>query len=226
MAGLEITFRGIPDRLKNISNFDYLQAINGLLQSIESEIKSSSTEYEGSDYIKKPVHEIFKDKEIRVNKYDERANGQEDLVADESWYVFNANYGTSEEKQFVELFSRRFEGLNKKFQDIYLIRNEREIKIYNKQGLAFEPDFLLFCRQRQGERLTFQVFIEPKGNGFVAKDKWKEDFLKEIRSEKKTIKIHTDKYLITAVPFYNFSNENHFKEALEKTLLLPIGPGE
>lgn len=218
LAGLEITFRGTPDRVKNISNFDYLQAMSGLLQSIESEIKSSSTEYEGSNYIKKAVHEVFKDKEIRVNKYDERANGQEDLVANEPWYVYNANYGTSEEKQFVELFSRRFEGLNQKFENIYLIRNERELKIYDKQGRAFEPDFLLFCKQREGKQLTFQVFIEPKGNGFIAKDKWKEDFLEEIRTEKKTIKIHTDKYLITAVPFYNYGNENEFKTTLESTL--------
>ncbi len=218
LAGLEITFRGTPDRVKNISNFDYLQAVNGLLQSIEMEIKGSSTEYEGSDYIKKPVHEVFKDKEIRVNKYDERANGQEDLVANEPWYVYNANYGTSEEKQFVELFARRFEGLNQKFENIYLIRNERELKIYDKQGRAFEPDFLLFCKQRDGDQLTFQVFIEPKGNGFIAKDKWKEDFLEEIRTKKKTIEIHTDKYLITAVPFYNYANENEFKETFDKVL--------
>ncbi|MDF1674201.1 MAG: DEAD/DEAH box helicase family protein [Vicingaceae bacterium] len=218
LAGLEITFRGTPDRVKNISNFDYLQALSGLLQSIESEIKNSSTEYEGSKYINKPVHEVFKDKEIRVNKYDERANGQEDLVANEPWYVYNANYGTSEEKQFVELFSRRFEGLNQKFENIYLIRNERELKIFDKQGRAFEPDFLLFCKQRDGDQLNFQVFIEPKGNGFIAKDKWKEDFLEEIRTEKKTIEIHTDKYLITAVPFYNYANENEFKTTLESTL--------
>ena len=218
LAGLEITFRGTPDRVKYRTNFDYLQALSGLLQSIESEIKGSSTEYEGSDYIKKPVHEVFKDKEIRVNKYDERANGQEDLVAHEPWYVYNANYGTSEEKQFVELFARRFKGLNQKFENIYLIRNERELKIYDKQGRAFEPDFLLFCKQREDKQLTFQVFIEPKGNGFIAKDKWKEDFLEEIRVEKKTIKIHTDKYLITAVPFYNYANENEFKTTLESTL--------
>jgi hypothetical protein len=46
----------------------------------------------------------FKDKEIRVNKYDERAKGQEEVVANEPWYVYNANYGTCEEKKFVELF--------------------------------------------------------------------------------------------------------------------------
>jgi type III restriction enzyme len=52
----------------------------------------------------------FKDNEIWVNKYDERANGQVELVANEPWYVYNANYGTSEEKRFIEMFARRFEG--------------------------------------------------------------------------------------------------------------------
>jgi len=128
-------------------------------------------------------------KEIKVYKYSERADGQEKLVVKEPWYVYNANYGTSEEKKFVELFARRFEGLNLKFENIYLIRNEREIKIFDKLGRAFEPDFLLFYKQKDGEQLTYQVFIEPKGNHLLGHDKWKEDFLKEIRTEQKNIKI-------------------------------------
>ncbi|MFO1374208.1 MAG: DEAD/DEAH box helicase family protein [Agitococcus sp.] len=220
LAGLEITFNGTANRLKEISHFDFLQALNGLLQTIEADIKSNSTEYEGSDYIKEPIHKVFKDKEIKVYKDRERADGQESLVANEPWYVYNANYGTSEEKKFVELFSRRFEGLSQKFENIYLIRNEREIKIFDKLGRAFEPDFLLFCKQRDGEQMTFQVFIEPKGEHLKGHDKWKEDFLKEIRTEQKTIKIHTDTYLITAVPFYNYNHENEFKITLESTLNL------
>lgn len=220
LAGLEITFNGTANRLKEISHFDFLQALNGLLQTIEADIKSNSTEYEGSDYIKEPIHKVFKDKEIKVYKDSERADGQESLVANEPWYVYNANYGTSEEKKFVELFSRRFEGLSQKFENIYLIRNEREIKIFDKLGRAFEPDFLLFCKQRDGEQMTFQVFIEPKGEHLKGHDKWKEDFLKEIRTEQKTIKIHTDTYLITAVPFYNYNHENEFKITLESTLNL------
>ena len=40
LAGLEITFSGTDNRLKEISYFDYLQALNGLLQSIEADIKT------------------------------------------------------------------------------------------------------------------------------------------------------------------------------------------
>lgn len=219
LAGLEITFSGTANRLKEISHFDYLQALNGLLQSIEADIKSHSTEYEGSEFISKKVYEVFPDsKDIRFKKDPEREEGQQSLLANEPWYAYNANYGTSEERSFVSLFASRFEGLNQKFENIYLIRNEREIKIFDKLGQAFEPDFLLFCKQRDGEQMTFQVFIEPKGEHLKGHDKWKEDFLKEIRTEQKTIKIHTDTYLITAVPFYNYNNENEFKTTLENTL--------
>ena len=136
------------------------------------------------------------------------------MVANEPWYVYNANYGTSEEKEFVKMFARRFENLEKSFENIYLIRNEREVKIIDKLGRGFEPDFVLFCKQKSGSELTYQVFIEPKGNHLKAHDKWKEDFLNEIRSEKMTIEIDSDNYLITGVPFYNNENENEFKNTL------------
>lgn len=220
LGGLEITFKGTNSRLDNITNTDYLIAIQSLLQAIESEIKSNSTEYEGSEYVIEFVHKVFKDKEIKVYKDSERANGQESLVLNEPWYVFNANYGTSEEKSFIEMFARRFENLNQKFKNIYLIRNEREIKIFDKQGRAFEPDFILFCKQKEDNELVYQVFIEPKGGYLIANDKWKEDFLKEIRLEQKAIEIHSDNYLITGVPFYNNSNENEFKKSMEDALHL------
>jgi type III restriction enzyme len=52
----------------------------------------------------------------------------------------------------------------------------------------------------------------------LSHDKWKEEFLEEIRDEEKTIEIHTDTYLITAVPFYNYDNENEFKQELEDVI--------
>ena len=193
-------------------------SIQGLLQNIELEIKSNLVEFEGSDYVKEYVHKVFKDKEIKVPKGSEREDGQESLVLHEPWYVYNANYGTNEEKAFVKMFKKRFELFSNKFTNIYLIRNERELKIIDKLGRAFEPDFILFCKEKNKKDLTYQVFIEPKGAHLIANDKWKEDFLKQIREEERTIKIDTDDYLITGVPFYNYENENEFGRVLEGTL--------
>lgn len=64
----------------------------------------------------------------------------------------------------------------------------------------------------------YQMFIESKGLHLIGNDKWKEDFLNEIRTERRTIKIDTDNYLITAVPFYNYDNKNKFIETLESEL--------
>lgn len=218
LGDLEITFSGPESVIEKIPNSEYLLAIQSLLSNIESEIKSNLTEYEGSVYINKFIHEVFKDKPIKVLKNTPRADGQLDVVSEPDWYVYNANYGTSEEKSFVELFSRRYDQIKTKFKNIYLVRNERALKIYDSKGRAFEPDFLLFCKQKDGEELTYQVFIEPKGDHLKDKDKWKEDFLLQIRSEGTTIKINTDNYLITGVPFYNSKGENEFNNALENTL--------
>ncbi|MFZ4927710.1 DEAD/DEAH box helicase family protein [Chryseobacterium sp. Mn2064] len=217
LGGIEIIFYGTQERLQIISHFDYLQALNALLQNIEVSIKHNVPDYEGSSFQAEPIHKVFRDKEIRVKKNSERAKGQEKLVSEEPWYVYNANYGTNEEKRFVELFSRRFKALKQKFQEIHLIRNEREVKIFDKLGRAFEPDFILFCSQKKDKELTYQVFIEPKGTHLLDYDKWKDDFLRNLGDEKKTITIHTDHYLITAVPFYNHETEKEFEEALEKT---------
>lgn len=217
LGALKITLKGTPQRLKIITHFDYLQAINGLLQTIETEIKGNSTDYEGSEFIKKPIHQVFKDKEIRVRKNDEREDGQESLLANEPWYAYNANYGTSEEKSFIELFARKFESLQQKYENIYILRNERELAIYDKQGRRFEPDFLLFCKQKE-ENIAYQVFIEPKGKHLIAHDQWKAEFLNEIAENKAVFEIHSDKYLLTAVPFYNYENENEFNSKLKEVL--------
>lgn len=219
LGGLEVDLVGTKERLNSISYHDYLLAITQILLLIEDEIKTNITEFQGSDYVSDYIHKIFIDKEIRVKIGSEKSDGQEELVGDKNWYAYNANYGTSEEKGFVKLFSKKFSDLKQKFSDIYLIRNEREVKIFDKLGRAFEPDFLLFCKKLESDKsLIYQVFIEPKGSHLKGNDKWKEDFLKEIKDQKRVIKIETDNYLITGAPFYNYENENEFKRSLEESL--------
>ena len=50
-----------------------------------------------------------------------------------------------------------------------------------------------------------QVFIEPKGTGFIANDKWKEDFLLELEDKAVATKIFVDdnKYKIWGFHFFN-----------------------
>ena len=220
LGSLEITFKGSHERAKHITHLDYLQAIQQLLQTIEDEIKSNAVEFEGSEYYSEYLHDVFGTKIITVAKGSEREKGQEEFLADKEWYAYNANYGTSEEKAFIELFARRYEIFTKKYDDIYIIRNEKVVKIVNCDGLVFEPDFLLYLRKKNDKQFVYQIFIEPKGEYLKGKDKWKEDFLKELRANNKVLEISTDEYHITGVPFYNKGDENEFKAELEKMLEL------
>lgn len=220
LGGLEITFKGTQERLETITHYDYLQSVQGLLSQIEKEIKANSVEYEGSEFFCKPIREVFGTKDITFPKDNAREEGQIDMLRKEHWYAYNANYGTSEERAFIEMFARRYENFQKKYDNIYVIRNEKVVKIVDAKGRVFEPDFLLFAKQKEEEHLIFQIFIEPKGNHLKGKDKWKEEYLEKMRKERRTLAIDTDKYLITGVPFYNLSNENEFISSLEGVLNL------
>ena len=217
LGGMGITFIGDKEHCDNITNHDYLAALNKLLKQIENEIKGNDYQYEVTDYTYAYIKDTFKDKILHINKHDERAKGQEEFIKDKQWYAYNANHGTSEEKRFVEMFSARYKSLCESFENIYVIRNEQVLKIYDSIGRVFEPDFLLFCQQKNGKKLSFQVFIEPKGGHLAAKDKWKEDLLKAMKAQKIVVK-DLDNYVITGVPFYNYDNENEFKKELNETL--------
>ena len=222
LGGLEITFQGDSTDLYSLSNKARLEGLTGLLGQIESELRKNITEYRGTEDFKlDPVSSVFTDKVLKLVEGSVRANGDEQFVEDKGWYVFNANYGTSEEKAFVRMLERQMDTLKKKYDGIYLIRNERHVKIYSfSDGQAFEPDFVLFLRGKSGDMLTYQIFVEPKGKHLKEHDKWKQEFLKEIteKFKGKTLEFKTQrkiqKYRLVGVPFYNNEDENKFKQSL------------
>ena len=223
LAGLKIIFKGTEKRLENITNFDYLNALNSLLSTIKQEITGNLYDYYGTQDFKQifKIKDKFTDISLKINKKDERANSQAIFVKNKNWYVYNDNFGTSEEKKFVEMFARRMEKIYTSYKEVYLIRNERQLKIYDKKGKGFEPDFVLFLKQKEKQNIVFQMFIEPKGIHLKDHDKWKEDFLLEIREnyKDKVVEYQSDKYKLTAVKFYSNKAVNEFEKDFEEALL-------
>ncbi|MCY3720975.1 hypothetical protein F4X88_06355 [Candidatus Poribacteria bacterium] len=122
----------------------------------------------------------------------------------------------------MQFLQTHLEELQKTYDGVYLIRNERHFSIYNFfDGQAFQPDFVLFLGKENGETLSYQLFIEPKGEHIEDFDRWKEDFLKEIDTERKSELIIEDKhYRIIGLPFYQEKNQNQFRETLDEVLQL------
>lgn len=191
----------------------------------ESEICANATEYEGTrDFKEDWIHKIFKDKILKFDAKNPRAVDDaqfEHFVSNKDWFAFNTIYGTSEEKAFVRMLDRQMHKLQARYDEIYLLRNEEYFAIYNfSDGRTFRPDFVLFLREKGGELLTYQLFIEPKGGYLKEHDRWKEDFLKEITDEfGSSLLIFKDKkYRLIGVPFYNNEDENRFRASLEFAL--------
>jgi type III restriction enzyme len=224
LGGLSITLQG--DERYILSNETYLAAMMGLLEQIAYELRQNVTEYKGTESFKPSnVNSIFTDKTLKLVEGSERADGDEQLVSDREWYVFNANYGTDEEKAFVRTLDAQIGKLKEKYDGIYLVRNERHFKIYSfDDGQAFEPDFVLFLREKNGNTLIRQIFIEPKGQHLQAHEKWKADFLKQIKEkfagEVLVLKTQsgTQKHRPIGVPFYDNQDERQFMESLESVL--------
>jgi type III restriction enzyme len=135
------------------------------------------------------------------------------------WHAYNENYGTSEEKSFVMFMNNSINKLRKKYQQIWLLRNERFFKLYNfSDGAPFEPDFVLFLVNKEGKnQVVYQVFIEPKGNHLISHDKWKQDFLIELKDNCIVETINeTRDYKLIGLPFYNKDNNLTFESDFEK----------
>jgi len=224
LGGLEITFQGNVYGLDD-NRVEKLAAMLGLLSQIESEIRANVTDYEGTpDFRRDWVREVFKDKVLKFDAKNPRAAADaqfEHFVSAKHWFAFNTICGTGEEKAFVRMLDRQMQKLQTQYQEIYLLRNEGHFAIYNfNDGQAFQPDFVLFLREKSGRLLIYQLFIEPKGRHLKEHDRWKETFLKEIAAVfgGKPLTFEHKKYRLIGVPFYNNEDENRFRETLESVL--------
>ncbi len=195
----------------------YMACVNAL-SSIAGNISSIEETYEGGRHFSELlIHDVFKDKSchysnphdggIGVSQNDSSVQKEWKLdLSKEDWFVFEDNFGTSEEKAFVAYFKTYVKTLKEKYDKVYLIRNERQLHIYSfDSGERFEPDYLLFLRlPKENGYEQIQVFIEPKGNHLIETDKWKEDFLLQLEEKAIPITIgENNDYKIWGFHFYN-----------------------
>lgn len=229
-SNVEITYSG--DKVNGKILF---LAVKQALEKVASHVMAIKPEYVGSkEFEPKQLKVILKDKKISLesiqgnggkgNSQNNCSNEEYRLdLTNESWYVFNDNYGTSEEKLFVKYFKTNIEPkLKEKNLEYYIVRNERisELAIYSfEAGERFEPDFLLFVRKKRSEGgeggLTYQGYVEPKGNQLLENDAWKEAFSIQIEKEHSVKGLFVDDYKIIGFPFFN--NDNRIDE-FEKSI--------
>lgn len=199
----------ITSKYKTLPMDVVYRACVNVLSKIALKISAIEEVYEGTTEFKAHyLREYIKDKSVNVKpisgsigySQNDASVGVNRLdLSAEDWFVFNDNYGTSEEKAFVRYFKDYVDTLRSKYDKVYLLRNERQIHLYSFDGgERFEPDYILYlCKDRADCIEQLIVFVEPKGTHLITDDKWKEDFLLELKEK--------------AIPTVTFVDDNKYK---------------
>ena len=237
---LNVIVFGKERQVEAYSQKDKLYIAKEVLRQIEPLLTLRGKSYRGSREFKPSmIKDVFSSqKTLNFAKQGPNSNQEFGLSMKESrrtelradlmysdWYAYNDCYGTSEEKALVKYIESISEKLLQKYESFYLFRNERDVRIYSfDNGNAFEPDFVLFLRRkgRTDEYDNIQIFIEPKGENLRKEDKWKEDFLIELK-EKAEVRwlTKTDSYNVWGVPFFTEDKSDDFHNAFDKEILTP-----
>jgi type III restriction enzyme len=193
---------------------DKLYITEKLLHHIEKDLIATEERFFGSEKFEQyKIKDLFEDNILRKYTINHQSQAEfglsqknpaetqyfEDLD-NLDWYAYDDNFGTSEEKLLVRLIKDLMTELEEKWTDIYLLRNEKAVKIYSfDKGRAFEPDFLMFANDKKSwqrchgrfsssrkEASSWTQIISLSKN---SKEGWKQEFLRQIseRDEARTL---------------------------------------
>lgn len=219
---------------ENLSQSEKRYIATEVINQIEPVLSKEGIKRRGShEFRPQLIRNTFKDHLLKVStentdkEYGKSMQNSTDPcfamdVNNAEWHAYNDCFGTSEEKCLVKFIESIMDKLKEKYSDIYLLRNEQDLKLYSfDKGDVFEPDYVMFMRKLNNSDNfdSIQLFIEPKGEGYRAKDKWKEDFLLSMK-DKATIYINKESsdYHIWGLPFYTESQKRVFSDAFASFL--------
>lgn len=221
----DFTIKIIIDKSKKfeeLSNDTILKVLLKFFDTIATELKQISNPYNWSEFILKKFSDTFKEKEKSINE-DEYTSPLETELVWKKWYVLDGFNGTTEEIHLIQFLKDTMGNIEKKYQEVYLLRNEETYKIYDfHTGTGFQPDFLLFLKEKWKD-LYYQIFIEPKGTHLLEKDEWKNIFLKEITQKywiNQVIQAENDEYTLIGLPLYNKDAPIEFETEYNKLVTI------
>lgn len=237
LAKLSVKVSGSQTTLSAYSQADKLYIAKMVLKELEPILRTRGKTYRGTKEFKPSEFKtVFRDQivlnvTIPANSSQEFGRSMSNPsnqdyalnLQNVKWYAYNDNYGSSEEKALVKYIESKMERFEEKYDEIYLVRNEKDLKIYDfDEGRPFEPDFVLFLRIKGSKDKydNLQLFIEPKGDHLLVKDKWKNDFLKQIKAMAEvTWYTQSDNYNVWGIPFFNENTNAEFMAAMNNDVL-------
>lgn len=235
LAGIKIFIYAKQEVLDNLTQKEKLFCAIEVLRQIEPLLSKGGIGYKGTKLFKpKQIKDVFRE---RIQKFSLDGSSDKELgksmmetenmylrmdLSKADWHAYEDCFGTSEEKHLIRYIESIYPKLAEKYHDIYMLRNEKDLKIYSFTSEdAYQPDYVLFLKKKNDGAKTdyIQIFIEPKGDHLRSTDKWKEDAMKQIR-ENADIRFSTQStnFNVWGMPFFTESKRHIFDAAMKQYL--------
>lgn len=212
--------------ISEIKPKDKLRILNDYLSKIETKIKNNYLKVKGTPVFEGiKLSELIDDYVVEVNNVNRDVSDLENQkrpknMGQHDWYVYDKAIVNGLESDLIDLINNMIEDLQKKYDEVYLIRNERKIKFREINGVrGFMPDFLLYLKDNH---YTYQVFVEPKGQHLLLNDEWKEQFMLSLnKSENIEVLAENKNVRLIGLSFYSddLSKRQEFKNKFNSLLL-------
>ncbi|MED4978016.1 DEAD/DEAH box helicase family protein [Heyndrickxia faecalis] len=227
LGSLRITL-SMPSNLTtdDLTPMEKLRIVEKFLQYAENKIRLNYMKLKGTPvFYGVQFAELIKDYYVEINQVRGRVGTMGEVVRtknmrDHDWYIFDQAIVNGLERDMIDFINDYMDSLRERYEEVYLIRNERKVKLIEIDGTrGFMPDFLLYLKD---EECTYQVFLEPKNKALHETDQWKEDFLLSL-SERPDIEVlsENDDVRLLGIKFYSDDRDKkqEFKEDFQEKLL-------
>ncbi|MCM3619827.1 DEAD/DEAH box helicase family protein [Sutcliffiella horikoshii] len=202
--------------VQDLSPKEKLVLVERFLAYAEKNIRSNYMKERGTPLFEGVAFsKLIDDYVVEMNKVNQKVTNVTQVVKsrnmrDHDWYIYDQAIVNGLESDMIDFVNDYVEHLRTKYEEVYLIRNERKIKIVEIGRVrGFMPDFLLYLKDAD---FTYQVFLEPKGDNLREKDKWKEDFLLSLSDVE--VLSENDNVRLIGIKFY--SSDREFKQAFRE----------
>ena len=222
-------------QIDNLTSKEKLQFLENVLVKIAENIRRNYRRYKGTyEFISRPLKEIITDYSLYIDPsivINQRITSENAIG--KKWYVFDKAILNQLEHRFIKLLEKFISKLKVKYDEIYLLRNDEKsakFKLTEFNGVrGFMPDFILLMKNKEDDAY-YQVFLEPKGENRLFDDKWKQDMLEAINTEKIIFLEDDDNIRLIGIKFFaescrdefirDFSDKLYDGEPLEDTVLI------
>lgn len=219
----------VEENRKDLTVEEKLQAIEKYLEMVQSKIVCNFKRSRGTNNFKPiKISEVLDDYSKKVpqsfNTFDMVI---EPHKINEEWFAYDYAIVDRLEKSLIDLIRNFVDEIKEKYKNVYLFRLDEQntnfkLHDFGKDITHFEgfmPDFILYL---ENEESIYQLYIEPKGEQLVERDKWKEKLLEKISPNNIELIGENDKLYLYGVKFYRNGDINNIEAEIKDKVNLTV----